>query len=658
MVKVPYFQPRWESMEKNITIHLKGSASVAVSSQGLSGLKALQALGIDNTENLAAVKINGEIKDVSTEIDSSAKLEPVYVDSQEGLQILRHSAAHVMAEAVKALFPGVKVTIGPAIKDGFYYDFDYKRPFDANDLPKIESKMAEIIRKDLPFIRSEVPSDEAIEFFKSQGETYKVELIEDLSEEVVSIYKQGNFTDLCRGPHLPSTGKIRAFHLTHVAGAYWRGDETKAMLSRIYGIAFADQESLNTYLENLEEAKKRDHRKLGPELDLFSIQDDVGPGLILWHPKGGTIRTIIEDFWRQEHYKAGYDIVYSPHIGRAKLWQTSGHLDYYQENMYSPMDIEGQKFYIKPMNCPFHIAIYRSRIRSYRELPLRWAEMGTVYRYERSGVLHGLLRVRGFTQDDAHIFCRPDQIEDEILNCLDLTLHLLRSFGFYEYEVMLSVRDPERKKKYIGNDEMWEMAEGSLVNALERRELSYRREEGEAVFYGPKIDIKIKDALGRAWQCTTIQFDFTLPERFNMTFIGKDGQEHRPYMVHRALLGSLERFFGILIEHYGAAFPVWLAPVQVIILTITDRNIPYGEDLLKILSDTGVRAEKDFRNQKLSFKVREAQTKKIPYMVIIGDKEMETGNVTVRLRDGHNLPPMPPTELIDRIKNEVKLKSA
>jgi len=645
-------------MEKNITIHLKGSASVAVSSQGLSGLKALQALGIDNTENLAAVKINGEIKDVSTEIDSSAKLEPVYVDSQEGLQILRHSAAHVMAEAVKALFPGVKVTIGPAIKDGFYYDFDYKRPFDANDLPKIESKMAEIIRKDLPFIRSEVPSDEAIEFFKSQGETYKVELIEDLSEEVVSIYKQGNFTDLCRGPHLPSTGKIRAFHLTHVAGAYWRGDETKAMLSRIYGIAFADQESLNTYLENLEEAKKRDHRKLGPELDLFSIQDDVGPGLILWHPKGGTIRTIIEDFWRQEHYKAGYDIVYSPHIGRAKLWQTSGHLDYYQENMYSPMDIEGQEFYIKPMNCPFHIAIYRNRIRSYRELPLRWAEMGTVYRYERSGVLHGLLRVRGFTQDDAHIFCRPDQIEDEILNCLDLTLHLLRSFGFYEYEVMLSVRDPERKKKYIGNDEMWEMAEGSLVNALERRELSYRREEGEAVFYGPKIDIKIKDALGRAWQCTTIQFDFTLPERFNMTFIGKDGQEHRPYMVHRALLGSLERFFGILIEHYGAAFPVWLAPVQVIILTITDRNIPYGEDLLKILSDTGVRAEKDFRNQKLSFKVREAQTKKIPYMVIIGDKEMETGNVTVRLRDGHNLPPMPPTELIDRIKNEVKLKSA
>jgi len=644
-------------MEKKVEVNLKGLPSVETNAQGLNGLNALQALGIANLENVIAIKLNGEIMDVSTEIDSSAELEPVYIDSQEGLQILRHSAAHVMAEAVRDLFPGVKVTIGPAIQDGFYYDFDYERPFDSNDLPKIESKMAEIISKDLPFIRSEALSDEAIELFKSQGESYKVELIEDLSEETVSIYKQGNFTDLCRGPHLPSTGKIKAFHLTHVAGAYWRGDETKTMLSRIYGIAFADQKSLDAHLEKLEEAKKRDHRKLGRELDLFSIQDDLGPGLILWHPKGGTIRTIIEDFWRQEHYKAGYEIVYSPHIGRAKLWQTSGHLDYYQENMYSPMDIEGQEFFIKPMNCPFHIMIYRSRIRSYRELPLRWAEMGTVYRFERSGVLHGLLRVRGFTQDDAHIFCRPDQIEDEVLNCLDLTLHLLRSFGFHEYEVMLSVRDPERKQKYIGNDDMWEMAEESLINALERRELSYKREEGEAVFYGPKIDIKIKDALGRAWQCTTVQFDFTLPERFDISFVGKDGQEHRPYMVHRALLGSLERFFGVLIEHYGGAFPVWLAPVQAIILTITDRNIPYGEDLLKILFAAGVRVEKDFRNEKLSFKVREAQTKKIPYMIIIGDKEMETGNVTARLRDGHNLPPMSPDELIDRIKGESETRS-
>jgi threonyl-tRNA synthetase len=639
-------------MGKKVTVTVKGSSPVEIPAQGLNGLKALKDLGIDNIEKMAAIKINGEIKDLSTEINSSAELEPVYTDSQEGLQILRHSAAHVMAQAVRDLFPGTKVSIGPAIKNGFYYDFDYERPFEAKDLPKIEKRMAEIIEEDLPFIRSEIPSGEAISFFRSQNEDYKVELIEDLSEEKVTIYKQGNFTDLCRGPHLPSTARIKAFHLTNVAGAYWRGDERKAMLSRIYGVAFADQGSLDTHLKNLEEAKKRDHRKLGRELDLFSIHEDLGAGLILWHPKGGTIRTIIEDFWRQEHYNAGYDIVYSPHIGRAELWKTSGHLDFYQENMYSPIDIEGHEFFIKPMNCPFHIMIYRSRIRSYRELPLRWAEMGTVYRYERSGVLHGLLRVRGFTQDDAHIFCRPDQIEDEVLSCLDLTLHLLRSFGFFEYDIILSVRDPERKEKYIGDDDMWEMAEGSLLKALERRELSCKREEGEAVFYGPKIDIKIKDALGRAWQCTTIQFDFNLPERFDMTFIGRDGQEHRPYMVHRALLGSLERFFGVLIEHYGGVFPLWLAPVQAIVLTITDRNIPYGEDLLKTISGAGIRVEKDFRNEKLSFKVREAQIKKIPYMVVIGDKEMQNGSVTIRLRDGRNLPPMRPKELIDRIRDE------
>ncbi len=641
-----------KTVEKKISIQLKGSTAVEISSRGLDGIKALKGLGIDNLENLAAIRINGDIKELSTEITEPAEIEPIYLDSPEGLQILRHSTAHVMAEAVRELFPGVKVTIGPAIKDGFYYDFDYERAFEADDLPAIENRMAEIIKDDLPFIRSEIPRSEALKYFKSQAEPYKVELIEELAEETVSLYKQGSFTDLCRGPHLPSTGRIKAFHLTSVAGAYWRGDERNAMLSRIYGVAFADHESLDAYLKNLEEAKKRDHRRLGRELDLFSIHEDLGSGLILWHPKGGTIRTIIEDFWRQEHYNAGYEIVYSPHIGRAKLWETSGHLDFYQENMYSPMDIEGEEFFIKPMNCSFHIMIYRSRIRSYRELPLRWAEMGTVYRYERSGVMHGLLRVRGFTQDDAHIFCRPDQIEDEVLNCIDLTLHLLRSFGFYEYDVVLSVRDLERKDKYIGGDDMWEMAEKSLVKALERKELAYKREEGEAVFYGPKIDIKIKDALGRAWQCTTIQFDFNLPERFDMTFIGQDGREHRPYMVHRALLGSLERFFGILIEHYAGAFPVWLAPVQAVLLTITDRNIPYGEKLNKTISEAGIRVESDFRNEKLSFKVREAQVKKIPYMVVIGDREVETGTVTVRLRDGRNLPPMPPEELIATITEE------
>ncbi|MBW1692420.1 MAG: threonine--tRNA ligase [Deltaproteobacteria bacterium] len=639
-------------MKETVTIQLQGSPPIEVPSKGLNGMDALKALGIGNADSIVAIRVNGEIKDLSETISSSAELEPVYMDSPDGIQILRHSASHIMAEAVKELFPGVKVTIGPAIEDGFYYDFDYERPFDAKDLPEIEAKMAEIIGRDLPFSRSEISKTEAIEFFKSQGEPYKVELLEGLADETVSLYKQGNFTDLCRGPHIPSTGKINAFHLTSVAGAYWRGDERNPMLSRIYGVAFPDQASLDAHLKNIEEAKRRDHRKLGRELDLFSVHEDLGAGLILWHPKGGTIRTIIEDFWRKEHYHAGYEIVYSPHIGRAKLWQTSGHLDFYQENMYSPMDIEGQEFFIKPMNCPFHIMIYRSRIRSYRELPLRWAEMGTVYRFERSGVMHGLLRVRGFTQDDAHIFCRPDQIEDEVLSCLDLTLHLLRSFGFHDYEVVLSVRDPARKDKYIGDDDMWEMAEGSLVKALGRRELSYKREEGEAVFYGPKIDIKIKDALGRAWQCTTIQFDFNLPERFDMTFIGMDGREHRPYMVHRALLGSLERFFGILIEHYAGAFPVWLAPVQAIILTITDRHIPYGQELYKGLFDAGVRTECDFRNEKLSFKVRDAQTKKIPYMVVIGDKEAESHTVTVRLRDGSNLPPMSLEDLIARIGHE------
>jgi len=616
------------------------------------GLNGLEALGIDNGDRLIAIKVNGEIRDLSATISASAELEPVSLDSPEGIQILRHSASHVMAEAVRKLFPGVKVTIGPAIKDGFYYDFDYERPFDDKDLPEIESKMAELIDKDLPFVRSEISRQEAIELFRSQGEPYKVELLEELTDETVSLYKQGNFTDLCRGPHVPSTGKIAAFHLANVAGAYWRGNEQNRMLSRIYGVAFADKESLDTHLKNLEEAKKRDHRRLGRELDLFSIQEDIGSGLILWHPRGGMIRTIIEDFWRKEHYKAGYELVYSPHIGKAELWQTSGHLGFYQENMYSPIDIEGQKYFIKPMNCPFHIMIYRSRIRSYRELPLRWAELGTVYRYERSGVMHGLLRVRGFTQDDAHIFCRPDQIEDEILGCLDLTLHLLRSFGFHDYEIMLSVRDPKRKEKYIGGDDIWEMAEGSLVKALERRELSYEREEGEAVFYGPKIDVKIKDALGRAWQCTTIQFDFNEPERFDMTFMGSDGLEHRPYMVHRAILGSLERFFGILIEHYAGAFPVWLAPVQAIILTITDRHIPYGKELYEGLSNAEVRTECDFRNEKLGFKVREAQTRKIPYMLVIGDKEVDGHAVTVRLRDGINLAPMSPEELITRIRHE------
>jgi len=586
------------------------------------------------------------------------------------LERLRHSTAHIMAEAVLELFPEGKIAFGPPIEDGFYYDFDLPRSLTPDDLREVEARMREIIAGQYPFQQREVSIEEAKKMFADQP--YKLEQIERLAAgrvdehgeaaegpvETVSLYTHHNFTDLCRGPHLDHTGQVNpeALKLLSVAGAYWLGDERRPMLQRIYGTVWPSKKELGAYLHRLEEMEKRDHRKLGRELDLFSVHPDLGAGLILWHPKGGMIRTIIEDFWRQEHLKWGYEIVYSPHIGRAELWQTSGHLDFYRENMYSPLDIEGREFFIKPMNCPFHIMIYRSRTRSYRELPLRWAELGTVYRYERSGVLHGLLRVRGFTQDDAHIFCRPDQIEDEVLGCLDLTLHLLRSFGFREYDIMLSVRDPERKEKYIGDDDMWEMAEGSLVKALEHRKLSYKREEGEAVFYGPKIDIKIKDALGRAWQCTTIQFDFNLPERFDMTFVGQDGREHRPYMVHRALLGSMERFFGVLIEHYGGAFPVWLAPVQAEVIPIADRHNEYAHQVAGRLREAGLRVEVDDSSERMQAKIRDAQLQKIPYMLVVGDREVEKGTVAVRLRTEEDLGPRPVEEFISMAREAIAEK--
>ena len=583
------------------------------------------------------------------------------VKKQEGydLERLRHSTSHVMAAAVLALFPEAKLGIGPPIEDGFYYDFDLPRSLTPDDLGAIEAKMREIIAAKQPFIRREVSREEAREVFADQP--YKLELIEEMPEgEVISIYTQGDFTDLCRGPHLEHTGQINpeAFKLLSVAGAYWRGDERRPMLQRIYGTAFESKADLDQYLHRLEEAERRDHRKLGRQLDLFSVSEEAGAGLILWHPKGALVRHLIEDFWRQEHLKWGYELVYSPHIGKAQLWRTSGHLDFYRENMYSPMNIEGQEYFIKPMNCPFHIMIYKSRTRSYRELPLRWAELGTVYRYERSGVLHGLMRVRGFTQDDAHIFCTPEQIEDEILGCLDLTLHLLRSFGFHEYEIVLSVRDPKHKEKYIGSDAMWEMAEGSLVKALEERGLPYERAEGEAVFYGPKIDIKIKDALGRAWQCTTIQFDFNLPERFDMTYIGPDGREHRPYMVHRALLGSMERFFGVLIEHYAGAFPVWLAPVQAMIIPVADRHNEYAYQVQSQLRGAGLRTEVDDRSERMQAKIRDAQLQKIPYMLVVGDHEVESGAVAVRLRSGEDLGPKPINGFIEMAKEAIERKSS
>ena len=567
------------------------------------------------------------------------------------LDTLRHSAAHVMAQAVKDLYGDVKLAIGPAIEDGFYYDFDAPVRFTEEDLEKIEKRMAEIVKENLPFEREEMPREEAVAFFRERGEPYKVELLEEMDDETVSLYRQGDFVDLCRGPHVPSTGKIGAFKLLSLAGAYWRGDEHNKMLQRIYGTAFFDKKSLRQYLRRLEEAKKRDHRKLGKELDLFSVSEDVGPGLIHWHPMGARVRNIIETFWRNSHYEHGYELLYTPHVGRAELWQRSGHLDFYKEGMYAPMQIDENDYYVKPMNCPFHIQIYNSQLRSYRDLPLRWAELGTVYRYEKSGVLHGLLRVRGFTQDDAHIFCAPEQIEDEILEVLRFSLYLWRCFGFEDISAYLATR-PD---KFVGEPARWEQAQASLEKAVAVEGLECQTDEGGGAFYGPKIDLKIRDALGREWQTTTIQFDFNLPERFDMTYMGADGERHRPYMVHRALLGSLERFFGILVEHYAGAFPLWLAPVQARVMTITDRQIPFAREVVDRLKRARVRVESDFRNEKLGFKIREAQVKKIPYALVIGDREVENRQVAPRARGNRTLPPMDVDAFVELVREECQV---
>ncbi|KAF0146354.1 MAG: threonyl-tRNA synthetase [Nitrospirae bacterium] len=557
-----------------------------------------------------------------------------------------------MAHAVKELFPEAKLAIGPAIEEGFYYDFDMDSPFTPEDLAAIEKKMSEIIKKNNPFVRKNISKKDAIDLFRKMGEAYKVELITEIADEEMSIYEEDGFIDLCRGPHVFSTGAIKAFKLLSIAGAYWRGNEKNKMLQRIYGTAYTSKEKLKEHLDFLEEVKKRDHRKLGKELDLFSVSDDIGPGLILWHPNGAIIRKTIEDFWRDEHYKADYKLLYSPHIAKLNLWQKSGHLDFYRENMYSPMEIEGIDYELKPMNCPFHISVYKSSLRSYREFPVRYAELGTVYRYERSGVLHGLLRVRGFTQDDAHIFCREDQMEDEIRNILDFTLFILKTFGFDSYDVYLSTR-PE---KYVGTPENWEKATNALSQALEKKGLAYQVDPGEGVFYGPKIDIKIKDSLNRSWQCSTIQVDFNNPERFDINFRGSDGKDHRPIMIHRALMGSLERFFGVLIEHYAGIFPLWLAPVQIGIITIAERHSDYALGIARSLKAEGLRVETNLENEKIGHKIREATIRKVPYLVIIGDKEMAEGKLTVRKRSGENIGPFTAEEFTGVIKSEIKNK--
>jgi len=616
--------------------------------EGATVFDLAASIGTGLAKAAIAGKVDGNLVDLFAKLADGCKVEIITEKSPEALTIIRHSTSHLMAQAVKALFPQAKVTIGPAIETGFYYDFDVDHPFTPEDLEKIEEKMHQLAKADLKIERSELSSADAIALFKGMGEEYKVELITDLGAETVSLYTQGDFCDLCRGPHLPKTSFIKAFKLTSIAGAYWRGDEKRPMLQRVYGTAFADKKELDAYLARIEEAKKRDHRKLGRELDLFSFNDEVGAGLVIWHPKGAMLRTVLEEFERKEHFKRGYDIVLGPQILKTELWQRSGHYENYRENMYFTT-VDEQSYGVKPINCLAHMMIYKSALRSYRDLPLRYFELGTVHRHERAGVLHGLLRVRGFTQDDAHILCTPDQLDAEIKGVLAFVGDIMGIFGF-QYEMELSTRPA----KSIGSDDAWELATGALLSALKDSGREFEINEGDGAFYGPKIDIKLRDALDRRWQCATIQCDFTLPERFDLTYVDADGEKKRPVMVHRVILGAIERFIGVLIEHYAGSFPTWLAPVQAIIVTVTDNQIPYAEAAFNTLRAAGVRVQKDFRNEKLGFKIREAQLQKIPYMLVVGDKEVESGLLAPRYRDGKNLEGMTPEQFVSFIESETK----
>ncbi|MYE48656.1 MAG: threonine--tRNA ligase [Gammaproteobacteria bacterium] len=581
-----------------------------------------------------AGRVGGQLVDTDFRIENDADVAIVTARDSDGLEVLRHSTAHLLAQAVQELFPGAQVTIGPVIEDGFYYDFSYERGFTPEDLESIEKRMKELAKADLPVSRETLARDDAVEFFKSIGEHYKAEIIAGIPEdEAITLYGQGEWKDLCRGPHVPSTGHLKAFKLTRTAGAYWRGDSSNEQLRRIYGTAWADSKSLKAYLRRLEEAAKRDHRRIGTDLDLFSIQEDAGGGLVFWHPKGARIRRVIEDFWRERHEQAGYELLYTPHIALEDLWDRSGHTDFYRESMYSPVEEEGRGYQLRPMNCPFHILIYRNRLRSHRELPMRWAELGTVYRREMSGALHGLMRVRGFTQDDAHIFCTEDQIADEILRILDLALELFGAFGFEELNVVLATR-PE---KAVGTPEIWDRATAALELALNEKGMGYEVDPGGGAFYGPKIDIKIRDAIGREWQCSTVQLDFNLPERFELEYVAADGARRRPIMIHRALLGSLERFFGILIEHYAGKFPFWLAPVQTVVLAITERQEAYARQVLNALQDAGLRADADLRSETIGYKIRDHTLQGVPYLLVIGDREAREGTVAVRSREDGDL---------------------
>ncbi len=624
---------------------------------GTTILEVAEGIGPRLARSTACARLDGEVRDVRERLVKDGTLVLLTTGSPEALETLRHTATHVMAQAVKRLLPGAKLGIGPAIEEGFYYDFDLSRSLTEDDLAKISDEMKTIIAADLPITRREVSKTEACALLEKRGETYKLELVDDLEGDLVTLFEQGEFVDLCRGPHLRSTGGVKAdaFKLLSVAGAYWRGDEKRPMLQRIYGTAFEKAKDLADRLWQLEEAAKRDHRKLGKDLDLFSIHEEGGAGLVCWHPKGARLRRTIEEFWYAEHDLAGYETVTTPHIGKADLWSISGHLGFYRENMYSPMDIDGVDYYIKPMNCPYQILIYKTRMHSYRELPIRMAELGTVYRYERSGVLHGLLRVRGFTIDDAHIICRADQIDEEIRRVYEFSMNMLSAFGFDKFDIYLATRP--REGKAVGEPERWEQATAALKSALDARGLPYAIDEGGGAFYGPKIDIKVRDSLGRPWQCSTIQFDFNLPDRFDMTYIAEDGRQARPYMVHRALLGSLERFIGCLIETYGGAFPVWLAPVQAAVIPIADRHVAYAHDIAAKMKAAGIRVTVDETSERMNAKIRNAQLQKIPYMLVIGDREQEAGAASLRLRTEEDLGAKPIGEIVDLVRRMIDTKS-
>jgi len=620
--------------------------------KGVLASEVAASIGAGLARAALAAEIDGVKIDLATPIEKSGDFRLFTFDDEEGKRIFWHSSAHIMAEAVGNLFPKTKIAIGPAIDRGFYYDFDRDEPFTSDDLDRIEIEMKRLIKEGRTFERREVSRDEAIELFEKAGEIYKVELVGDIpSDEPITLYSSGTFTDLCRGPHIPNASKIKAIKLLSVAGAYWRGSEENKMLQRIYGISFPKKALLDDFLEMLEQAKARDHRKLGKQLDLFSINEEIGPGLVLWHPNGAIIRGLIEDFWRRRHREMGYLPVYTPHVGRSRLWERSGHLDFYNENMYPSMSFEeGERYYVRPMNCPFHIAIYNSKHHSYRDLPIRYSELGADYRYERSGVLHGLLRVRGFTMDDAHIFCTPDQMIDEIVGVYKFSLDMLRSFGFSEFGIYLSTK-PE---KSVGDDAQWEHATEGLVKALEEVGLPYEIDEGGGAFYGPKIDIKVRDALGREWQTTTVQFDFNEPERFDIFYIDEKGEKRRPYMVHRALLGSLERFFACLIEHYAGDFPLWLAPVQAVVIPVSEKTSEYAARLRTKLKSAGIRIDLDDRPETIGYRIRDAETKKIPYMLIVGEKEKNEGSVDLRKHGEGDLGSFSIEEIRDRLEKEGK----